>query len=66
MGKGWVGIGAPKASYTIHWNRKAAIVVLIEGQKGAQCTCQAETVVGSSLTPSVALLVCPGYHTPHS
>ena len=31
----------PKAGYTIHWNRKAAIVcVLIEVyRKGAQCTC---------------------------
>ena len=29
-------------------------------QKQPQCTCQAKTVVGSSLTPHVALLVCPG------
>ena len=31
----------------------------MEVQKGAQCTCQAEKVVGSSFTPSVILLVHP-------
>ena len=47
---GWeVGVdGEPKAGSSLHWNRKVA-----EVQKGAQCTCQAEKVVGSSFTPSV-------------
>ena len=32
---------------------------LNEAQKQPQCTCQAKTVVGSSLTPCAALLVLP-------
>ena len=33
--------------------------VFNEAQKQPQCTCQAKTVVGSSLTPHAALLVHP-------
>ena len=33
--------------------------VLNNTQKQPQCTCQDKTVVGSSLTPHAALLVCP-------
>ena len=33
--------------------------VFNEAQKQPQCTCQAKTVVGSSLTPRAALLVLP-------
>ena len=39
--------------------QKSSHCVLIEVQKEAQCTCQAETIVGSSFTPSLALLVHP-------
>ena len=33
--------------------------VFNKAQKQPQCTCQDKTVIGSSLTPHVALLVCP-------
>ena len=33
--------------------------VLSKAQKQPQCTCRDKTVVGSSLTPHAALLVCP-------
>ena len=33
--------------------------VFSKAQKQPQCTCQDKTVVGSSLTPHAALLVCP-------
>ena len=33
--------------------------VFNKAQKQPQCTCQDKTVVGSSLTPHAALLVCP-------
>ena len=39
--------------------QKSSHCVLMEVQKGAQYTCQAEKVIGSSFTPSVALLVHP-------
>ena len=39
--------------------------VFIEVHKQPQFTCQADTVTGSSLTPSVVLLVCPS-GTAHS
>ena len=39
--------------------QKNSHCVLIEVQKAARCTCQAKMVVGSSLTPSVALSLCP-------
>ena len=48
-----------KAGSSIHWNRKAAIVCSWKYRKGdSVATCQAE-VIGSSFTPSVALLVYP-------
>ena len=50
--------------YIIHWNRKVAIVCslkYIEVQEGPECTCQAETVIGTSFTtrPSAAIFVHP-------
>ena len=39
----------------VNWNRKA----IMEVQNGAQCTFQAEEVIGSSFTLSPALLVRP-------
>ena len=39
--------------------QKSSHCVLTEIQKGAQCTCQAETVVDSSLIASIALSVHP-------
>ena len=47
--------GKPKAGYTIHWNRNR----VDEAQKQPQCTCQAKTVVGGSLTTCATLLVLP-------
>ena len=44
--------GEPKAGSSIHLTRK----VFIEVHKQRQFTCQADTVAGSSLIPSVALL----------
>ena len=41
--------------YTLE--QKSSHCVLIKVQKRARCTCQAEIVVGSSFTPSVALLL---------
>ena len=66
-GGGWTrrgGVGSRadgelKVGYTIHWN-KSSNCVLVEVQKGRQCTRQTETVTGSNLAPSIALLlVCP-------
>ena len=50
-----------QAGSSIHLNKKAAIVtcVFIEVHKQARFICQADMVADSSLTPSVALLVCP-------
>ena len=53
-GAGW----EPKAGSSIHLTRKAAIVFIEEHQQ-PQFTCQADTLAGSSLTPSVALLAHP-------
>ena len=33
--------------------------IFSKAQKHPQCTCQAKTVIGSSLTPHAALLMCP-------
>ena len=55
----------PKAGTSIHLTGKAAIVCLLKCTKQLQFTCQADTVTGSSLTPSVALLVHPS-GTAHS
>ena len=60
-GVGWVlevG-GKPKAGYTIHWNREGAIMHSVKHRNShSVATCQV-AIVGSSLTPHVALLVCP-------
>ena len=62
-GVGWVvGVGwEPKAGSSVHLTGKAAIVCTLKStnNKQSQFTCQADTVTGSSLTPSVALLVHP-------
>ena len=59
--RGWAGrkggdSGKPKAGNTIYGHGERAIVCSV---KQPQCTYQAKTVVGSSLTPHVALLVHP-------
>ena len=52
--------GELKAGSSIHWNRKAAIVGPWKYKKrDSVATCQAKKVIGSSFTPSVALLVHP-------
>ena len=52
--------GELKAGYTMHWNGKAAIVCSLKYiQKRTQCTYQVKMVVGNSVTPHVALLLCP-------
>ena len=53
---GWGGVGAAKNGlYTIHCKRDR-IVVSSKAQKQPQCTCQARTVIGSSLTLHAGLL----------
>ena len=47
--------GKPKAPLAVRKSR----CVLSKAQKQSQCTCRDKTVVGNSLTPLVALLVCP-------
>ena len=49
--------------HTFDW--KSSHCVSIEVHKQPQFTCQADTVIGNSLTPSVALLVHPS-GTAHS
>ena len=59
---GWVlGVGGkPKAGYTIHRYRDRAIVPSMKYRNShSVATCQAKTVVGSSLTPRAILLVLP-------
>ena len=56
---GWEGGRELKAGSFIRLNRKAAIDVSIEVHKQPHFTCQANTVAGSSLTPSAELLVHP-------
>ena len=60
--RGWVGgrlgveaDGKLKAGYIICWSH----CVYIEIHQQPQFTCQTNMVTDSSLTPSVALLVCP-------
>ena len=52
--------GEPKAGSSIHWNRKAVIVLIgVHKQPRFPCNCYADTITDSSLTPSVSLLVRP-------
>ena len=56
---GVVGVGGKlKAGYTFHGHIER-YCVFSKTQKQPQCTCQAETVAGNSLTPHAILLVCP-------
>ena len=55
VGGGWETEGRLNHSLAQGKNR----CVFSEAQKQPQCTCQDKTVVGSSLTPHAALLVCP-------
>ena len=48
--------GKPKVDYIYYLLEQGCCV---EAQKQPQCTCQAKTVVGSSLTPHAALSVLP-------
>ena len=57
---GWEGEGGLNHPLAV----KKSHCVLSKAQKQPQCTCQDKTVVGSSLTPHAALLVCPWHHTP--
>ena len=52
-GGGW----EVKGGFLHTLEQKSSHCVIMEVQKGAQCTCQTEKAVGSSFTPSVALLV---------
>ena len=59
---GWVGGGGgrgAKGGYLNTFDQKSSNCVFSEVHKQPQFICQADTVTGSSLTPSVALLVCP-------
>ena len=64
---GWEGVGwaldvsgKPKASCTIKWNRNRVIVSSVKHRNSHSVhTCQAKTVVSSSLIPHAALLVLP-------
>ena len=53
------GGGKLKAGNTIHGHSERAIVCSLKHRKQPQCTCQAKTVVGSSLTPHATLLIHP-------
>ena len=58
MGGG--GSGSSQSGSPIYLNRKGTIVCSLKCTSNhMQCTCQAGTVTDSSLTPSVALFVCP-------
>ena len=46
-----------KVGFSIHLEQKSSHCVH-ETTERAQCTCQAEMIVGSNLTPSVTILVC--------
>ena len=61
-GQEGVGDGVEReAEGEVHYTleQESSRCVLTEVQKRAPCTCLAETVVGSSFTPSAALLVHP-------
>ncbi len=54
-GGNWETEGGPKQPCT----QRNSHCVFSKTQKQPQCTCQAQTVVGDILRPTVALLVCP-------
>ena len=58
---GVVGVGGKlkQVKPTILWYRERATVCSVKHKKQPQCTCQDKTVVGRSLTPYAALLLCP-------
>ena len=58
---GWAlgAVGEPKEGHTIQRNKDRIVVPSNKAQKQPQSTCQAKTVIGSSLTPHAALLVPP-------
>ena len=59
---GWEGGGVGwKAEGGLNhpWAQGQSHCVFSKTQKQPQCTCQAKTVAGSSLTPYADLLVCP-------
>ena len=53
---GWEAKGG---LYPMEQEQEQGCCVFNEAQRQPQCTCQAKTVAGSSLTPHAALLVCP-------
>ena len=64
IGGGWVGGGWGEqwgaiGGFLRTFERKSSHCVFIEVHRQPQFTCQAGTVADSSLTPSIALLVCP-------
>ena len=64
LGGWWGGWGAEDGFFhTFDW--KSSHCVFIEVHKQPQFTYPADTITSSSLTPSVALLVCPS-GTAHS
>ena len=58
MGGGWGAWGAVGGFFHTS-EQKRSHCVFIEVHRQPQFTCQAGMVADSSLTPSVALLVCP-------
>ena len=58
-GRGGGGRWGTEGGFFHTFEQKSSHCVFIEVHKQPQFTCQANTVAGSSLTPSVALLVVP-------
>ena len=58
-GGGWWGGWEVKGRLNHPWAKGQSHFVFSKTQKQPQCTCQAQTVVGSSLTPHADLLVHP-------
>ena len=59
MGGGGVGVWEAEGGLYHLLEQEQGHCVFNEAQKQPQCTCQAKIVVGNSLTPHAALLVCP-------
>ena len=60
--EGWEGVGGwweAEGGLYHPWVQGQSHCVFSKTQKQPQCTCQAKTVAGSSLTPHAPLLVCP-------